>query len=52
MLVECFIPIKITYFVKWKGFNDTYNSWIDFTDIAQQFKLFLPQSLKSLLLTN
>jgi hypothetical protein len=25
------------YFVKWKGFNDTYNSWIKATDVEQVF---------------
>ena len=28
---------KLEYFVKWKGFNDNYNSWKDSTDVAQQF---------------
>jgi hypothetical protein len=25
------------HFVKWKGFNDTYNSWIQANDVTQQF---------------
>lgn len=25
------------YFVKWKGFNDTYNSWINAADVEQVF---------------
>ena len=25
------------YFVKWKGFNDNYNSWINSTDVEQEF---------------
>lgn len=27
----------LEYFVKWKGFNDTYNSWVNSADIAQIF---------------
>jgi hypothetical protein len=25
------------HFVKWKGFNDTYNSWIKADDVTKQF---------------
>ena len=28
---------KNQLFVKWKGFNDTYNSWIDEADVEQEF---------------
>ena len=27
----------LEYFVKWKGFNDTYNSWINSEDVTQEF---------------
>lgn len=28
---------RLEYFVKWKGFNDNYNSWIDSADVTQDF---------------
>ena len=28
---------KEEMFVKWKGFNDNYNSWIASTDVVQDF---------------
>ena len=27
----------LEYFVKWKGFNETYNSWINSEDVTQEF---------------
>jgi hypothetical protein len=27
----------VEHLVKWKGFNDTYNSWIPADDVTQQF---------------
>ena len=27
----------LEYFVKWQGFNDTYNSWINSEDVTQEF---------------
>jgi transposase InsO family protein len=27
----------VQHFVKWKGFNDSYNSWINSQDVTQQF---------------
>ena len=31
------------YFVKWKGFTDNYNSWINSTDVEQKFWIFFLQ---------
>ena len=28
---------KTQHYVKWKGFNDTYNSWIDSDDVVKKF---------------
>lgn len=27
----------VEYFVKWQGFNDTYNSWVNSADVVQNF---------------
>ena len=27
----------IQHFVKWKGFDDSYNSWINANDVTQKF---------------
>ncbi len=29
---------KTEYFVKWKGYNETYNSWVDKKDLVHDLK--------------